>query len=247
MEEEARGSDGYEGGEAEGKTEGGAEGFVFRDGEKEYTREQLTAALKDSENKSEWQKSYTRRDMELADMKRGLAKTQQLEQYLNEHPEKYSQIEAIFKEQAKEGKASMPPEMAEMLPRLKELESTLSEQNARIQLKEELGELKANFKDYFDGNPELERMVVSHALKLMDEHPDAYIDLRLAMKDLMFDQVQEDSLRQGQQMATAARKRSLELGQPRGSRGVPVDMKKQILGEKTYRGAIEKYLDASGE
>lgn len=233
-------------GESDGGTEEVVEGqqpegqvpeaeWKFRRGDKEYSREDVEKHIAAYENDQAWQAKNTKWSMELSEREKRLEKVQQLNELLTQHPEMLEEVKSMV---AKGKGGSLPPELAEQMGRMSELEKKLSTHDASIQLKEDLADVKSKYKEYFDAMPDLEKAIISHAMEK------DIMDLKLAARDYLFDKVGEMKLREGQQKLKDARKASGELGQLKGSKGMPLDMKTKILDKKTSMGnAISQYLD----
>lgn len=216
-------------------------------GEEEIDLPRFKEIYRDHQNKAQWQASNTQERMKLKDMEREVEKARQLEALLNQHPDLYPEVEKLFKSrlqpQNQQGGQQMSPEIQEQLARMKELETNLTTQNAKIELKEEMADLKSRYAEDFKDMPDLEKKIIDLELKTF-ESKGYFPDLEMALRFILHDRLLASGISKGQQKLKAAQKNSQLLGMPKGSKGMPVDMKKDILGTKKMGSAIEKYLDA---
>jgi hypothetical protein len=186
----------------------------YKFGEKEYKREEIEAALADSANKAKWQREYTRRDQQLATQRQELEKALQLEKYLNEHPEHWEKVQNVFKEAAKpQGQVNgqIDPAQIERSIEMK-MEQKLEEDRQLRAIKEDMADLKQNFKEHFEKDPDLDRKIVEFCMH------NGIRDIRSGFKAMMFDTLKGQTASEMQKKAEEAKARGRQLAQPVGGK-----------------------------
>lgn len=182
----------------------------YKIGETEYDEDSLKEALEAKQNMEKWQKSYTERDMALAEQRKSLEKTRVLEEFLNKNPDKYTQIEKFIREQSGEAQPNEPIQRFES--ELNSIKEQLAEREAMGEIEKELAGLKASNKEHFDENPNLEKELVKFAYEKQIG------DMDSAFKVMMFDKLQTKRLEEGLQRGQNASMKSKSLAQPTGSK-----------------------------
>jgi len=194
--------------------------------EKEYTLDQIKQALKDSENKQKWQKANTQRAQQLAEMERQLQKARQLEEFLNQYPQVYSEIENIFKKYASQQTPTAQTQQQQItnnplweeVNRIKQTVDQIEIDKEMMKLQNDLNEIKNKpiYKKYFEEDPDLERKLVEYA------YENDIMNLHTAFKDMMFDKLVTDMYQQGQDKTRQATLQRQNLNLPAGKRTKPM-------------------------
>jgi len=194
--------------------------------EKEYTLDQIKQALKDSENKQKWQKANTQRAQQLAEMERQLQKARQLEEFLNQYPQVYSEIENIFKKYASQQTPTAQTQQQQItnnplweeVNRIKQTVDQIAIDKEMMKLQNDLNEIKNKpiYKKYFEEDPDLERKLVEYA------YENDIMNLHTAFKDMMFDKLVTDMYQQGQDKTRQATLQRQNLNLPAGKRTKPM-------------------------
>lgn len=209
----------------EGVEDSGNENVITID-EKEYTLDQIKQALKDSENKQKWQKANTQRAQQLAEMERQLQKARQLEEFLNQYPQVYSEIENIFKKYASQQTPTAQTQQQQItnnplweeVNRIKQTVDQIEIDKEMMKLQNDLNEIKNKpiYKKYFEEDPDLERKLVEYA------YENDIMNLHTAFKDMMFDKLVTDMYQQGQDKTRQATLQRQNLNLPAGKRTKPM-------------------------
>lgn len=190
-----------------------SEGAKVRLGEKELDYATLQEALKDHENKSNWQREYTQRDMSLAEQRKALAKSAQLEEYLNANPDKYAEVEAIFRK-ANPVKENDNPEIRSMREQLEEVKSTIAVKDELGRIDQEFKEIESNERNkvLFEKNPQLKNEVAKFA------YENGIMSIKDAFKAYTYDMIQAVKVEEGMQAGAKAGAKTRTITQPGGSK-----------------------------
>jgi len=192
-----------------------SEGARVRLGERELDYETLNKALESHDNMSKWQKSYTQRDMELAEQRKSVEKAAQLEEFLTEHPELYGEVEGMFKKynQPNSQGNALPPEYSRIEREVMEMKSQLAVKEEMGKIQSEMAALESGeYKEYFQGNPKLKGEIAQFAL----ENDIRKMDL--AFQAYMFNNVRAKTKEEGMREGLKAGQRGRNLSQPSGAK-----------------------------
>jgi hypothetical protein len=207
----------------------------YRIGEEEYDEKTLREALEDRKNKSQWQKSYSERDMTLAEERKAVQKARQVEDFLNKYPDAYQEIEGIFKKRTGVVETQADPRYSQLEQKLSGIEEKFAVKEATAEIDSELKGLREKYPEDFKNNPNLENEVVKFAVD------NGIMNIKVAYKAFMFEPIQARAKDEGMVAGKKAAANSRGLAAPSGSRAGAKGVNIKGTWADTAAEMIEKY------
>jgi hypothetical protein len=224
-EEEGQAVEGSEGTGGEGAVE------VVNIGGQEVPVKVLEKVYQDYGNDSKWKARNTQEAQAIARERANLTKARMLEEYLTKNPDKYSAVEAIFKQGQVQGQGVTPAVDMSQFERAKEEVGSMVEE---LKIGREIDALKGKYADYFN-QPNFERTLVQFCLD--NNIP----NIEYGMKVMTYDKRLEQGMKSEAEKLAAAKMKSRSLGQPAGVRGGSTPGAKNLkIGSPEWKEAIMK-------